>query len=128
MTLTKRGETRPAHASWGLAAGDVPWEYAPAPEATDHVHIEPEYGLFIGNEFARAKPHKTFTVINPATEEPLAKVAACLEGGRDRAVAKAREGIGPRGRSCRAESARSTCTGLRASSGGAVASSPSSRP
>jgi hypothetical protein len=30
MTLTKKGETRPAPASWGLAArGGIPWEYAP---------------------------------------------------------------------------------------------------
>ncbi|MCC6175815.1 MAG: hypothetical protein IT305_10970, partial [Chloroflexi bacterium] len=73
MTLTKKPESRPAPASWGLAAGEVPWEYAAAPESTDHVRIEPEYGLFIGNQFVRSKPRKTFTVINPATEEPLAK-------------------------------------------------------
>ena len=54
MTLTKKGESRPAPASrWGLSApDDIPWEYAPAPESTDHIRIEPEYGLFIGNEFA----------------------------------------------------------------------------
>ena len=79
MTLTKkadrRPDRRPGTASWGLAARDVPWEYAPAPEATDHIHLEPEYGLFIGNRFAPSKPRKTFTVINPATEEPIAKVA-----------------------------------------------------
>ena len=72
MTLTKKPESRPAPNSWGLATGENPWEYAPAPEATDHVRIEPEYGLFIGNEFVPSKPRKTFTVINPATEEPLA--------------------------------------------------------
>ena len=92
MTLTKKNETRPAPASWGLGAtGDVPWEYAPAPEATDHVRIEPEYGLFIGNEFVRSKPRKTFTVINPATEEPLAKVAHASKADVDRAVRTARE-------------------------------------
>jgi hypothetical protein len=60
MTLTKKPEARPAPASWGLAARDIPWEYAPAPESTDHVAIRPEYGLFIANEFAAAKPRKTF--------------------------------------------------------------------
>jgi hypothetical protein len=52
----------PRAESWGLVGGDNPWEYAPAPEATDHVRIEPEYGLFIGNEFVRSKPRKTFDV------------------------------------------------------------------
>src|SRR5947207_2944169 len=83
MTLTKKGEKlapaperRPAPASWGLASRPgAPWEYAPAPEATDHIKIRPEYGLFIDNEFSPARPKKTFQVLNPATEEPLAKVA-----------------------------------------------------
>jgi aldehyde dehydrogenase (NAD+) len=91
MTLTKKTTSRPAPASWGLAAGESPWEYAPAPEATDHIRIEPEYGLFIGNEFRPSKPRKTFTVINPATEEPLAKVAHASRADVSRAVATAKE-------------------------------------
>ena len=91
MTLTKKPETRPAASSWGLSAGGAPWDYAPAPEATDHVTIEPEYGLFIGNRFAPSKPRKTFTVINPATEEPLTKVAHASKADVHRAVTTARE-------------------------------------
>ena len=92
MTLTKKPESRPAPNSWGLTApGESPWEYAPAPEATDHIHIEPEYGLFIGNEFRPSKPRKTFTVLNPATEEPIAKVAHASKADVNRAVATARE-------------------------------------
>ena len=95
MTLTKKADRRPDRlpgtASWGLAARDVPWEYAPAPEATDHIHLEPEYGLFIGNKFAPSKPKKTFTVINPATEEPIAKVAHASKADVNRAVTTARE-------------------------------------
>ncbi|MGZ8474725.1 MAG: aldehyde dehydrogenase family protein, partial [Candidatus Limnocylindria bacterium] len=91
MTLTKKPETRPATVSWGLAAGGAPWDYAPAPEATDHIRIEPEYGLFIGNRFAPSKPRKTFTVINPATEEPLARVAHASKADVNRAVTAARE-------------------------------------
>jgi len=91
MTLTKKPETRPTASSWGLSAGGAPWDYAPAPEATDHVTIEPEYGLFIGNRFAPSKPRKTFTVINPATEEPLAKVAHASKADVHRAVTIARE-------------------------------------
>ncbi len=87
-------ETRdaPGNELLGLSSGpDVPWEYAPAPEATDHIRIEPEYGLFIGNEFRPSKPRKTFTVINPATEEPLAKVAHASKADVNRAVGVAHE-------------------------------------
>ena len=91
MTLTKKPESRPAPNAWGLVGGENPWEYAPAPEATDHVRIEPEYGLFIGNEFSPSKPRKTFTVINPATEEPLANVAHASRADVHRAVDAARE-------------------------------------
>ena len=92
MTLTKKSETPPAPSSWGLSAlGESPWEYAPAPEATDHVRIEPEYGLFIGNEFRPSRPRKSFTVINPATEEPIAKVAHASKADVNRAVGTARE-------------------------------------
>jgi aldehyde dehydrogenase (NAD+) len=90
MTLTKKPESRPASASWGLSAGDALWEYAPAPESTDHIQIRPEYGLFIGNEFSAARPRKTFEVINPATEEPLARVARASKADVDRAVTTAR--------------------------------------
>jgi aldehyde dehydrogenase (NAD+) len=90
MTLTKKPESRPATASWGLSAGEAPWEYAPAPESTDHVQIRAEYGLFIGNTFSAAKPRRTFEVINPATEEPLARVARASKADVDRAVTTAR--------------------------------------
>ncbi|HEX6140659.1 MAG TPA: aldehyde dehydrogenase family protein [Candidatus Limnocylindria bacterium] len=68
----------------------MPWEYAPAPESTDHVTIRPEYGLFIDNAFAPSKPRRTFGVINPATEEPLARVAHASKADVNRAVAAAR--------------------------------------
>ena len=90
MTLTKKPQRSPATASWGLTAGDGAWEYAPAPESTDHVQIRREYGLFIGNEFSAAKPRKTFEVLNPATEEPLARVARASRADVDRAVTVAR--------------------------------------
>jgi aldehyde dehydrogenase (NAD+) len=91
MTLTKKPESLPAPASWGLAAGGkVPWEYAAAPEATDHITLRREYGLFIGNEFTPSRPKATFPVINPATEEPLARVAKASRADVNRAVATAR--------------------------------------
>jgi aldehyde dehydrogenase (NAD+) len=91
MSLTKKPDTQPAAASWGLAArGKIPWEYAAAPEATDHIDIRPEYGLFIDNEFRPSRPKASFTVINPATEEPLAKVAKASKADVNGAVMAAR--------------------------------------
>jgi aldehyde dehydrogenase (NAD+) len=91
MTLTKKPDQRPAPASWGLASrGAVPWEYAPAPESTDHVRIERSYGLFIDNEFVPAVGRRSFDVINPANEEHLAKVAKASPKDVDRAVRAAR--------------------------------------
>ncbi len=90
VAVARQATSRPS-ASWGLAApGAGLWEYAPAPEATDHVRIQREYGLFIGNEFAPSKPRRTFEVINPATEEPLARVARASRADVDRAVTTAR--------------------------------------
>ena len=91
MALTRKPETKPVAPSWGMAARNVPWEYAAAPESTDHIRIEPEYGLFIGNEFAASRPKATFDVINPATEEVLAKVARASTADVNRAVTTARK-------------------------------------
>ena len=60
VTLTRKPESRPAPASWGLSKRGIPWEYASAPESTDHIRIRPEYGLFIDNEFAPSRPKATF--------------------------------------------------------------------
>jgi aldehyde dehydrogenase (NAD+) len=90
MTLTRKSETNASPASWGLAKRGVPWEYAAAPESTDHVTIEREYGLFIDNAFSPARPKATFDVINPATEEVLSKVARASKADVNRAVTAAR--------------------------------------
>ncbi|MFN2484221.1 MAG: aldehyde dehydrogenase family protein [Candidatus Limnocylindria bacterium] len=95
MAITTKPESVPSPASWGLAAGGrVPWEYAPAPESTDHVTILREYGLFIGGEFAPASSGERFEVINPATEEPLSRVAKAGSADVERAVATARRAYG----------------------------------
>ena len=51
------------------------FEYAPAPESAALVDIKSQYGLFINGKFVAPKGRKTFTTINPATEEVLAKIA-----------------------------------------------------
>jgi aldehyde dehydrogenase (NAD+) len=65
------------------------WAYAPAPEARDVVSIQEEYGLFIGGEFVPAADGGQLTTINPATEEPLARVARAGPADVDAAVAAA---------------------------------------
>jgi aldehyde dehydrogenase (NAD+) len=66
------------------------WQYAPAPESREIVSIEPEYGLFVGGKFTAAESGGTFETVNPATEEPLARVAMAGVVDVDRAVAAAR--------------------------------------
>ncbi|HEX9356907.1 MAG TPA: aldehyde dehydrogenase family protein [Streptosporangiaceae bacterium] len=66
------------------------WDYAPAPESADVVSIAPRYGLFIGGEFVPPADGGSFATLNPATEEPLAKVAQAGQQDVDRAVAAAR--------------------------------------
>ena len=66
------------------------WEYAPAPQERAIVSIAPSYGLFVNGEFGPAADGRTFTTVNPATEEPLAEVAEAGQADVDRAVAAAR--------------------------------------
>jgi aldehyde dehydrogenase (NAD+) len=79
---------RPARSA--TEPGEPVWRYAPAPESRDVVSIEPEYGLFVAGEFRPAASGSTFATINPATEEPLAQVAAAGRTDVDAAVAAAR--------------------------------------
>ena len=50
------------------------FEYASAPESAALADIKNQYGLFINGKFVAPKAGKTFTTINPATEEVLAKI------------------------------------------------------
>ncbi|HTZ28737.1 MAG TPA: aldehyde dehydrogenase family protein, partial [Streptosporangiaceae bacterium] len=74
----------------GELAARTEWDYAPAPESREIVSIAPEYGLFIDGEFVPAADGRQFATVNPATEEPLAKVADAGDADVDRAVAAAR--------------------------------------
>jgi aldehyde dehydrogenase (NAD+) len=77
MALTKR-QTE--------ALAKQTFEYAPAPEAIDHVKIQPRYGLFIGGKFVAAHSKKRFPTINPANEQKLAEVVEADDVDVDRAV------------------------------------------
>ena len=72
-------------------AFDGGWEYAPAPESTDHVKIAKRYGLFIDNEFVSPEKGRYFDTVNPATEEKLSRVAEAGDADIDKAVRAARE-------------------------------------
>ncbi|MBL8113510.1 MAG: aldehyde dehydrogenase family protein [Acidobacteria bacterium] len=62
------------------------WDYAPAPEATDHFKIAPRWELFIGGKWVAPKSGLYFDTINPATEQKLAEVAEANEADVDAAV------------------------------------------
>ena len=69
------------------------FEYSSAPESKAIVTIDPVYKLFIGGKFVVPKAGKTFTTINPATEEVLAKIAYAEKSDVDKAVKAAQEGL-----------------------------------
>ena len=71
-------------------AFDGGWEYAAAPESTDHVTIDKRYGLFINGEFVAPEKGRYFDTINPATEKKLSRVADASDIDVARAVAAAR--------------------------------------
>jgi aldehyde dehydrogenase (NAD+) len=69
------------------------FEYSSAPESKAIVTIDPSYKLFIGGKFIAPKSGKSFTTINPATEEVLAKIAYAEQVDIDRAVKAAEAGL-----------------------------------
>ena len=71
-------------------AFDTRWQYAPAPESTDHIRLAKNYSLFIGGEFVPARTGKSFNTINPATEARLARVALADGSDVETAVQAAR--------------------------------------
>jgi aldehyde dehydrogenase (NAD+) len=72
------------------------WEYAPAPESRDVVHLQDRYGLFVGGEVVEPKSGRWFPTIDPSTESTLAEVAEAGEEDVDVAVAAAREAFDTR--------------------------------
>ncbi len=78
-----------------LLFGDL-WDYAPAPESTNHIELKAQYGHFINGQFV--EEGQPFETINPATEETLAQIHSADEAMVDRAVKAARAALeGPWG-------------------------------
>lgn len=67
------------------------WEYAPSPEATDHVKLQSRYELFVGGKWVAPKSGKYFATVSPSTEETLAEVAEANAEDVDLAVRAARK-------------------------------------
>ena len=65
------------------------WDYAPAPESVKPP-LREEYGLFIDGQWRRSVSGKTFSTVNPATEQNLANVADGEAEDIDAAVKAAR--------------------------------------
>ncbi len=72
-------------------AFDGGWEYAPAPESTDHVKLNKRYGLFIDGDFVAPEKGRYFDTVNPATEEKLSRVAEASSADVGKAVSAARK-------------------------------------
>ncbi|MEM7765508.1 MAG: aldehyde dehydrogenase family protein [Pseudomonadota bacterium] len=70
---------------------DMGWDYAPAPEGTDHVSLKDQYHLFIDGSFVESDSDQRIVTVNPATAEPIASVACATSGDIDRAVRAARK-------------------------------------
>jgi len=64
----------------------IVWDYAPAPESTDHVRLRNSYGLFIDGDFRDPLEGARVPTINPATEEPIAEVAQAGPADLRRAI------------------------------------------
>src|SRR5687767_1185118 len=86
-TTTEVERARSAALDFGQA-----WEYAPSPEATDHIRVDPKYGLFIGGRWVTPRSGRFFTTVSPSTEQILAEIADANAQDVDDAVKAAREG------------------------------------
>jgi aldehyde dehydrogenase (NAD+) len=101
--------------------------YDPAPESASIAHCVRATGSFIDGEFTDPESHASFETLNPATEEPLARVAQASIDDVGRAVASRDRRTRRSGRRRPARSARSTSFASRDSFRSARASWPSWR-
>lgn len=67
------------------------WDYAPAPESTDHVELKSSYELFINGKFVKPSKGRYMTSTNPANEKEIAEFAEATQKDVDDAVKAARK-------------------------------------
>ncbi|MEZ4776479.1 MAG: aldehyde dehydrogenase family protein [Bacteroidia bacterium] len=70
---------------------DTRWEYAPAPESSDHIHLLPQYNHFIGGKFVPPAEGGYFPTFNPANGRIIASIAEGTAADIDHAVQAARK-------------------------------------
>jgi aldehyde dehydrogenase (NAD+) len=66
------------------------WELDPAPESTAHVRLQDRYELFIDGRFVPSSGDGQFESINPASEQPIARITESTDEDIGRAVQAAR--------------------------------------
>lgn len=95
-STTKKGETTNGAAKPTSPNSDLKfdfssfWEYSDAPESSDKVTIKEKYGHFIDGKFVEPAKDRTFTTVNPSTEEALSEIAEGTSEDVDSAVKAAR--------------------------------------
>ncbi|MBA3603559.1 MAG: aldehyde dehydrogenase family protein [Parachlamydiaceae bacterium] len=57
------------------ASKEFKWDYAPAPESSEHVAIKPRYELYIDGKFVKPHSKKYLDSINPSNGTKLSEVA-----------------------------------------------------
>lgn len=67
------------------------WDYSPAPESSNHIHLKDKYELFINGKFVKPKKGGYFDSVNPANEQKIASVAEATGEDVDSAVKAARQ-------------------------------------
>lgn len=90
-TNTTNGSSKPTSPNADLKLDfESFWQYSSAPESSDKVDIKPSYGHFINGEFVDPVKGRTFSSINPATEEVLTEISEATSEDVDEAVKAAR--------------------------------------
>ncbi|MBA2336286.1 MAG: aldehyde dehydrogenase family protein [Acidimicrobiia bacterium] len=72
------------------AVRDKDWDYLPSAQTAEMVSIDDRYGLYIDGKFRAPRSRRYQETINPATEEPIARVAEAGARDVDLAVSAAR--------------------------------------
>lgn len=67
------------------------WNYAAAPESTDHINLQKQYDLYIDGKFVKPVKGKYFDTINPSNDKKIASVAEATAEDVDIAVKAARK-------------------------------------
>lgn len=81
--MKKPAKIKPLHFSGSF-------QYAPAPEGTEHIQLKEKYSLFINGKFVAPSSKKYFDSINPSTEKKIASVAEANTADVNSAVKAAR--------------------------------------